>query len=93
MTTNELLELRTELDEASMTASYTLNEYCKPYRIANGLITDECRNTDRYMELSAAYVRDFNQLRAFNSLHSKNKEYQKARLAEIRAHRFRNATV
>lgn len=55
MTTDELLAMKLELNERSTKSSQALADYCKPYKGAMGLTSDECRQSEKYKQLKQQF--------------------------------------
>lgn len=87
MTTEQLLEIKLQLNERVTNSSQALTSYCKPFRGEMGLVSDECKQSKEYKILQQNYNADFQSLRAFNKVTSKNKDLQKAVKANILARR------
>lgn len=83
MITQELLNEKLRLNNASMASSQALTSYCRPFRGAMGLVNDECKQSQEYKQLQAQFNHDWQALRAFNKANSKNKELQRAIKDEI----------
>lgn len=88
MNTQELLAIKLDLNAKSTESSQALTDYCKPYRGAMGLISDECKQSDEYKRLKQQFDADWHKLRAFNQATSKNKDLQKAIKANIMERRM-----
>ena len=92
MNIDELLAMKLELNEQSTKSSQDLTDYCKPYGRAMGLTSDECRQSEQYKQLKRQFDTDWYNLRAFNQLHNKNKDLQKAIRDDIHARRLAKAS-
>lgn len=88
MTTAQLLKTKKTLNQRSTKSSQALTDYCKDFKGAMGLVSDECRNSDTYKKLKAQFNADWQALRSFNQATSKNKELQKAIRADIMQRRM-----
>lgn len=93
MKTDELLAMKLELNERSTRSSQALTDYCKPFKGAMGLTSDECRQSEQYKQLKRQFDTDWLNLRAFNKMHSKNKDLQKAIRDDIHARRIAKASL
>ena len=78
MTTQQLLEVKNKLGDKMFKSSQALTDYCKPFRGAMGLTSDECRQSSEYKTLRQQFELDKHNLRAFNQATNKNKELQQA---------------
>ena len=88
MSTQELLAIKLDLIAKSDESSQALTDYCKSYRGAMGLVSDECKQSDEYKQLKRQFDTDWQNLRAFSQATSKNKDLQKAIKANIMERRM-----
>lgn len=88
MSTEELLQIKKELNQKSTDSSQALSSYCQPFRGAMGLTSVECQQSEEYKRLKRQFDADWHNLRAFNQATRKNKELLKAIKADIMQRRL-----